>query len=196
MEVQLQQSTEKWVEVIRTFGQASELFGIFENTDPQWEIMVQDLVTGSASNTLDKHLGPWKKWTTYCVGKGDPCNSTAPLVMSYIELQRHKKGLRAFRSSLNFVCYKLQVTALRTPLTLLQPIIAAKLKANQQRRREATPWSFEFYVKVFRLLEATTDNRKVCRLGAVAISGQCGLRFSDLQRSDVGEFTLDRTRPD
>ena len=191
-DAQLQYSTDQWVNVIRSFGQASELFRIFEATDPRWETLVKDLVSGSASNTLDKHIGPWKKWSAYCVDKGDPCNPTPTLVMNYIDTQRYKKGLRAFRSSLNFVCFKLQVTSLQAPLRLLQPVIESKLKANQQRRREATPWSLEFYVKVFRMIEATSDTPKLCRLGAVAISGKCGLRFSDIQRSDVAEFALDR----
>ena len=134
---------EKWIQSMNDINfQSNAILREFVDHRARQIELLGDLFRGCAPSTLAKHYGPWVKWKLFTVRVAvQPTQPGASDMMIYMDGFKDRPGLRAFRSCMNFLCFKIRFDALNAALTTLKEVITCRLLRMVKPTTEAPPWS-------------------------------------------------------
>ena len=182
-----------WIQSMNGLNfQGNSLLRAFTHQKDRQIELLGDLFRGCAPSTLSKHYGPWSKWKEFATRVNlQPIQPTASDIIIYMDGFKDRPGLRAFRSCLNFLCFKIKFDGLCEALTVLKEVFTCRLLQMQKPTKEAPPWSLFSATELELALMASQERLEICQLGAALATPHGGLRFSDIQRVEVSELCID-----
>ncbi len=97
-----------------------------------------DILGNTAPATLKKNLGPWKRWKGFVLQQGGPpAAPTLALPQQWTTSFQERKGLKTFRSMMNFVLFKLRVVGLKDLIDTMTPLWQARAEQVAKRIKQA-----------------------------------------------------------